>query len=505
MVTMFAKYFMTVTASLLMLLAAAQNPSGPTLDSSTKTSWHGFDRFDFLMDSADFSISQFHADPGEGTGIIKQLPGRFRCVIVFPKKIAPGSPWSWQGRYWDHEPQTEVELLHRGFYIAYIMSDPGKSWDAWYEFLTGKYGLSKKPAFIGMSKGGVNEYSWATLNPEKVSCIYADNPALYPESMQRIEVLARNDVPLLHVCGSFDFLLDQHTLVLENLYHQLGGRISVMIKEGTAHHPHSLRDPSLIADWIEKSVQAVQNNPPVFNGMKFRKSYYYSFRSVYNYLPVENEYVTCRGPLFFPCYERYDQVTESTWGITGMTMIVPVKPAPGKPWVFRADRIGREPSDFDLALLASGFYIVAAPVLAQAGPLQKEWDSLYNLLTSNGFSKRPVMEGNGTGAGEAYAWAISNPEHVSTIFSVNPQLRSLQTKTILFDRLDTLAHAGISLINVCGSLDPLLKENTLAVEKRYAELGGKMKVIIHEGQGHFVSDQDDPKKVIDFILQYSLQ
>jgi hypothetical protein len=115
------------------------------------------------------------------------------------------------------------------------------------------------------------------------------------------------------------------------------------------------------------------------------------------------------------------------------------------------------------------------------------------------------LEGTGTGAGEAYAWAISNPEHVSTIFSVNPQLRSLQTKTALFDRLDTLVHAGISLINVCGSLDPLLKENTLAMEKRYAELGGKMKVIIHEGQGHFVSDPDDPKKVIDFILQNNLQ
>src|SRR3984893_7187594 len=147
------------------------------------------------------------------------------------------------------------------------MSDPGKSWDAWYKFLTEKYELSGKPAFIGMSKGGVNEYSWATSNPEKVSCIYADNPALFPESMQRVDELARNDVPLLHVCGSFDFLLEHHTLVLENLYHQMGGRISVMIKEGTAHHPHSLRDPSIIAGWIEKCVQAVQNNPPVLNGM----------------------------------------------------------------------------------------------------------------------------------------------------------------------------------------------------------------------------------------------
>jgi hypothetical protein len=502
---MFAKFFLTITIGLLTLFAAGQNPAGPTSDSTNKNSWHGFDRFDFLMDSTDFSISPFHSELAEGNGIIKQIPGKFRCVIVFPKKTASGSPWSWRGRYWDHEPQTEVELLNRGFYIAYIMADPGKPWDAWYEFLTGTYGLSKKPAFIGMSKGGVNEYSWATMNPQKVSCIYADNPALYPESMQRIGVLASNDIPLLHICGSFDFLLYQHTLVLENLYHQLGGRISVMIKEGTAHHPHSLRDSSFIADWIEKSVQSVKSNPPIFKGMKFWKSYYYSFSNIYKYLPMENEYVTCRGPLFSPCYERYDQQTESTWGITGITIIVPLKPAPGNPWVFRADRVGREPSDFDLELLANGFYIVAAPVVAQAGPLQKEWDSLYNLLTTNGFSKKPVLEGTGAGAGEAYAWAILNSGHVSTIFSINPLLHSLQTKTPSFDKLEVLVHAGISLINICGSLDPSLKENTLVVESRYKRLGGKVKVIIHEGQGHYISDPGDPKKVVDFILQNSLQ
>ncbi|HEY4937236.1 MAG TPA: hypothetical protein VII44_11675, partial [Puia sp.] len=197
-------------------------------------------------------------------------------------------------------------------------------------------------------------------------------------------------------------------------------------------------------------------------------------------------------------------LTESTWGITGITIIVPLKAAPGKPWVFRADRVGREPSDFDLALLANGFYIVAAPVVAQAGPMQKEWDSLYYLLTANGFSKKPVLEGTGAGAGEAYAWAILNSEHVSTIFSINPELRSLQTKASSFDRLDVFVRAGISLINICGSLDPLLKENTLAVERRYKQLGGKMKVIVHERQGHYVSDSDDPKKVVDFILQNNL-
>ena len=50
--------------------------------------------------------------------------------------------------------QREVELLRRGFHIAYISANatlkPGKEWDAWYAYLTEKHGLSKKPAFIGM-------------------------------------------------------------------------------------------------------------------------------------------------------------------------------------------------------------------------------------------------------------------------------------------------------------------------------------------------------------------
>ncbi len=249
------------------------------------------------------------------------------------------------------------------------MADPGKAWDAWYSFLTEQHGLSKKPAFIGMSRGGVNEYMWATANPEKVSCIYADNPALRPESLQKIGELARNDVPLLHICGSLDFLLQQHSLPVENIYHQLGGRITMMIKEGVAHHPHSLRDPRPIVDWIVKNVERKTDDPPAFAGKRFTKSYYYSTDDSYTSFPRENTYVTCRGPMFTACYDRYDVKTDSPWGITAMTVIVPGTAAPGKPWVFRADRIGRNSEVVDLALLAKGFHIVAAPVTAQRGPV----------------------------------------------------------------------------------------------------------------------------------------
>jgi pimeloyl-ACP methyl ester carboxylesterase len=164
------------------------------------------------------------------------------------------NPWPWRGCYRDHQPQIEVELLRRGFHIVYISANsalrPGKTWDAWYSFLTEKHGLSRKPAFIGMSRGGEYAYTWATANPGKVSCIYADNPGVNADVFKKLGDLAAADVPLLHVCGSIDPLLGRVSSAIENIYQQFGGRISIMIKEGAGHHPHSLHDASPIADFI---------------------------------------------------------------------------------------------------------------------------------------------------------------------------------------------------------------------------------------------------------------
>ena len=238
-------------------------------------------------------------------------------------------------------PRPKSSCFGRGFHVAFVTPDPGKTWDAWYTYLTEKHGLSKKPAFIGMSKGGVNEYDWTSVNPDKVSCIYADNPAIRPDAFAKLGELARRDVPLLNICGSLDFLLERHTLAIESRYHQLGGRITVMIKEGAAHHPHSLRNPKPIADWIEKNVRPAGDRPD-FADETFTKSSYYSLADSYKKLEEEKTYAICRGPGFTECYDRYDATTKSQWGITGMAVIVPKTVAPGKPWVFRADRIGRD-------------------------------------------------------------------------------------------------------------------------------------------------------------------
>ena len=488
-----------LSAAVAVGTAIARGADGYAPFEGEKTAWHdGFDRYDFLLDEASLEITPFRRPEGEGFGVKAPDKGKRRCVVIAPGRPAPGNPWSWRGQYWDHEPQAEVELLRRGFHVAFITLDPGKPWEAWYDYLTAKHGLSKKPAFVGMSKGGVNAYDWAAAHPEKVACIYADNPAIRPDAFARLGDLAKNDVALLNVCGSQDFLLERHTLAIEDRYHQLGGRITVMIKDGPAHHPHSLRDPKPIAAWVVEHACPARDRPRFADG-GFTKSYYYGLGSTYTFLEREKTYATCRGPGFTACYDRYDAGTDSPWGLAGMAVIVPKAPALGKPWVFRADPIGRDAA-VDQALLARGFHIVVAPLIAQAGPVRAQWDDVYKRLVDRGFSRKPVLEGAGTAAGEAYAWAVANPVKVSCIYGENPALRSLMAKEPPLDHLDVLARAGVPLIHACGGLDPCLESQTRVVERRYREFGGRMTVIVDEGRGHYPTAPRDPKPVVEFIL-----
>jgi len=471
-----------------------------------KTTWHqGFDRYDFIMDDATGAITPMTAPAGEVTGFSVDTTlkgGKRRCVVVVPKKAAPGYPWSWRGCYWNHEPQTEVELLKRGFHIAFVAPDggkQGKAWDTWYNFLTEKHGLAKKAAFIGMSKGGVNEFNWGVVNPEKVACIYADNPALYVEDFAKVPELAKHDVPLLLIGGSEDSLLRRNALAVEDTYHQVGGLVTVMIKEGHAHHPHSLQNPKPIADWIEQHMTPSTANRPAFLDASFAKGYYYSLEPSYIYLKEENTYATARGPGFTECYDCYDAASSGTFRSGSTSIIVPKTVAPGKPWVFTGDLIERD-ATVEQALLAKGYHIVIVPLGGQ-GMVQKRWDDIYKLLVDNGFSSKPVLKGTGAKAGEAYAWAVANPGKVSCIYARNPLMRSLMAgKVQPIDNLAALAKASVPVLHDCGALDPWLESQTRVVEKRYTELGGKITVVVRAGEGHFPLSPKDPKSVVEFII-----
>jgi pimeloyl-ACP methyl ester carboxylesterase len=441
-----------------------------------KTTWHeGFERYDFMMDDASGTITPMTAPANEVTsfGIDESVKGgKRRCVVVVPKKAAPGNPWSWRGCYWNHQPQSEVELLRRGFHIAYVAPDPGrqgKAWDVWYKFMTENHGLAKKAAFVGMSKGGVNAFNWGAVNPEKVACIYADNPAVYDEDFAKIPELAKHDVP-------------------------------VIMKEGVAHHPHSLMDPTPIADWIEQHMHPVETNRPAFADSTYTKAHYYSLENSLIYLKKEDTYATVRGPGYVLSYDRYDGPGTGNFHAEAMSIVVPQKPAPGNPWVFHPSFLERD-SAVDMALLAKGYYI-ALPPISTPRAVEKQWDEVYQRMVDNGFANKVVMEGTGAKAGESYAWAIANPDKVSVIYVRNPLLRSMMSKTPPIDNLAPLAKAHIPILHDCGSLDPWLKDQTRVAEKRYKELGGKMTVLVTKGEGHFPVSRKDPKPVLDFILSH---
>lgn len=464
---------------LLLLTAALAAPVNAASAQSTTftgphTSWHGFDRYDFLMDESTGDIQPATADPNAGNAVGPAVPGKRHCILVVPRTPAPGNPWSWQACYWDHQPQAEVELLNRGWCIAFINPEPDKRWDDWYAFLTEKHNLNPKPAFDGMSKGGFNEFAWATAHPEKVTAIYADNPAISRESLMNLWKLAKADVPLLHVCGTMDPILGDPSWVLNNeyqplygtrtieaFYRQLGGRISVMYKEGYGHHPHSLRDPKPIADFMVQSFNETAPPPPAWAPARVAVRNFYGTRSEQRYYAADDAYITCRGPFFNGSYRRYSFGLDSLH--LTVTVTAPNTGAPGRPWVFRSDF--PESASVDLALLAKGYAIVTGPVGTNAdGPVPAEWDAVYDYLVRHGFSAKPVMEG----AGDAYVWAELHPDRVACIYAENPLLRSLTAKVQPLDNLEPLA--GIPIIHFASPSNPLYKDNTAIAKQRCKSL-----------------------------------
>ena len=484
------------------LSAAGQNAN--SFLPAEKTSWHGFDRYDYILDMVTLEIIPFKSE-GEGNGVKEPEEGKRRCILVMPKKAAEGNPWSWRGCYWDHQPQTEIELLNRGFCVVYITANhqlkPGKHWEAWYDFLTQKIGLSTKPAFVGMSRGGEYSYIWATTHPDKVSSVYADNPGGNWDIMKGIAGMVQNDVPVLEVCGSIDPILGKFSLPIEKMYQQLGGRFSMIMKEGSGHHPHSLHNPKMIADFIEQSFNESKPAVPGFANEESTRKSFYNPVETYTYSEDEGTFLTRRGPFFSNCYNRYEVGIK---GVEGSTNIIePVDPLPGKPWVLRADYVDWD-AVVNFELLEKGYYIVTGAVPYNFdGPVLSQWDLIYKYLSDQGFAKKVILEGKGRAAGEVYAWGIENTDKVACIYAENPILHSTLAKVQPIDNLEPLAKAGVPVLHFCGKLDPNYQSQTIDVEKKYKKAGGKITVLVNEGEAHDLSFSRNTDQIVKFISDNS--
>jgi len=219
-----------------------------------------------------------------------------KCFLASSRKPLAGRPWVWRTMFWNAFPAVDLALLDMGFHLGFIdvgntfgAPEPMKHFDAFHETITHQYGLAYRPALEGLSRGGLYAYRWASMNPDKLACIYADAPvcdmkswpggkgrgngspkdwdlaieAYHFESEQQmmdfkgnpIDILAplvAAHVPVLHVCGDQDrdAPIDENTDVLGARYTALGGSFAFILKQGCAHHPHSLKDPRPIVDFI---------------------------------------------------------------------------------------------------------------------------------------------------------------------------------------------------------------------------------------------------------------
>ncbi len=251
---------------LALLLALIVGPSLPAAEPK-RSAWQGFERLDFQVDGRD-------------------------GLLVLPKTAATGKPWIWRTEFFGHEPQADIALLGHGFHVAYlnVQNMYGAPialdhMDRFYEHLTREYGLSPRPVLEGFSRGGLFAFNWAARRPAQVGAIYADAPVCdfktWPKSkgsaadwerlkkaygfatdeealafkgnpIDNLAPLAEHKVPLLHVCGEADKVVPytENSLVVKERYEKLGGEIKVILKPGVDHHPHSLKDPAPIVDWV---------------------------------------------------------------------------------------------------------------------------------------------------------------------------------------------------------------------------------------------------------------
>lgn len=223
-----------------------------------------------------------------------EVDGR-ACLLVEPKKPAPGNPWIWRTEFFGHEPQGDLALLALGYHVAYMdvqnmYGSPTAMghMDAFYDYLVVEYRLSPKVFLEGFSRGGLFAFNWAARHPQQVAGLYVDAPVCDFKSwpggkgkgdgspvdweqcmeayglseeeamayefnpIDNLKPLAEAKIPILSICGDADTVVPfaENTAIVEKRYKELGGSIEVISKPGIGHHPHSLPDPAPIVKFV---------------------------------------------------------------------------------------------------------------------------------------------------------------------------------------------------------------------------------------------------------------
>ena len=217
------------------------------------------------------------------------------AILVLPKTPAEGKPWVFRAEFFGDFPSADIALCKQGYHIAYVKNSNKFGCDEalevmrdFHDYLVSQYGLNEKTVLFGFSRGGLYSVNYAHKYPERVAVIYLDAPVLnilsWPAGMgeargnekewmlckqwygltngtalsfrgnpmDKAEVLAKQNIPIIIVCGDADKVVpySENTQIFAQKYKAAGGTITVIVKPGVDHHPHSLENPESIVKFI---------------------------------------------------------------------------------------------------------------------------------------------------------------------------------------------------------------------------------------------------------------
>ena len=218
-------------------------------------------------------------------------------------------------------------------------------------------------------------------------------------------------------------------------------------------------------------------------------------------------------------------------------LILPDQPEVGAPipWVWYAPTLPGLPQSHEKWMfeqfLAKGIAVAGVDVGESYG--SPEGRAIYSafhdhLVQRRGLAKKACLLARSRGGLMLYCWAAENPDSVACIAGIYPvcniasypglgracgaygmteeQLTAKLSEHNPIDRLAPLAKAKVPIFHIHGDRDDIvpLNNNSGEVEKRYTKLGGEMKLLVIEGQGHNMwPGWFRCQELVDFVIAHA--
>jgi alpha-beta hydrolase superfamily lysophospholipase len=236
----------------------------------TESVWNGFKRIDFTFEGRE-------------------------AILVFPACANENRNWLLKTEYFDAFPEFELDMLKRGWHLAYIKNVTRWCLDAdldlksrFVAYIAETYALHEKCVPVGISCGGMIASKFAAKYPSCVQSMYLYAPVMnllscpaalgnakktmlnefmnatgmnmsqlicYREHpIDKMYLLLENNIPIILVYGEADEVVpyEENGALLEKYYRENGGVIVTIGKPNCGHHPAGLDDNTPIIDFVER-------------------------------------------------------------------------------------------------------------------------------------------------------------------------------------------------------------------------------------------------------------